>query len=138
MAQRRDEPRIWAHLDRSVAPPPQQKLAHDMRAAPTDAERKLWLHLRYRLNLSGTHFRRQVRIDRYIVDFACKSAKLIVEVDGGQHDQQAAADLIRTHALEARGYRVLRFWNNDVLGNIDGVVIEIQNAITAPPPQPSP
>ena len=110
-----------------------------MRKAPTDAERKLWWQLRHRLPLSGTHFRRQVRIGRYIVDFASHGAKLAIEIDGGQHGQQALADAERTKFLEAEGYRVVRFWNIEVLTNIDGVLEAIQSALAATPtPDPSP
>jgi very-short-patch-repair endonuclease len=80
-----------------------------------------------------------VRIGPYIVDFACHQAGLIVEVDGGQHGDAIAADSKRTRFLEAEGYRVLRFWNNDVLLNTDGVLEIIQRTITATPtPNPSP
>jgi very-short-patch-repair endonuclease len=110
-----------------------------MRAEPTDAEYKLWWHLRHRLKASGTHFRRQVRIGRYIADFVSHGARIVIEVDGGQHAVNADADMERTKSLEANGYRVLRFWNNDVLTNIEGVLEEIQRAITTTPtPNPSP
>jgi very-short-patch-repair endonuclease len=80
-----------------------------------------------------------VRIKQYIVDFACHSARLVVEIDGGQHASMTAADAERTKTLEANGYRVLRFWNNEVLGNIDGVLEAIASAITTTPtPNPSP
>ena len=125
MPKRDDEPRIWAPLDRSVDAPPQRALARQMRGEPTDAERMLWWHLRKRLKTSDTHFRRQVRIGRYIADFVCHSARLVVEVDGGQHAVRTAADQERSKVLEANGYRVLRFWNNEVLKNIDGVLEEI-------------
>jgi very-short-patch-repair endonuclease len=139
MSEHKDEPRIWARLDRSVAAPPQRALARQMRAEPTDAERKLWWHLRHRLKTSGTHFRRQVRIGRYIADFASHGARIVIEVDGGQHAVRTDADTERSKVLEANGYRVLRFWNNDVLTNIDGVLEEIQRAITpTPTPNPSP
>jgi very-short-patch-repair endonuclease len=139
MSTRDDEPRTWARLDRSVPAPAQRRFARQMRAAPTEAERKLWWHLRHRLPVLGTHFRRQVRIKRYIVDFACHAAHLVVEIDGGQHASTTVADAERTKILEANGYRVLRFWNNDVLGNMEGVLEEIQRALTATPtPNPSP
>jgi very-short-patch-repair endonuclease len=110
-----------------------------MRAAPTAAERRLWWHLRHRLAVQGTHFRRQVHRGHYIVDFASHNARLIIEVDGGQHDEQSSRDADRTRFLESQGYRVLRFWNNDVLRNIDGVLEEIQSAMIATPtPNPSP
>jgi very-short-patch-repair endonuclease len=100
---------------------------------PTEAERKLWWNLRHRLPLAGSHFRRQVHLGRYIVDFASNGLKLIIEVDGGQHAEQERRDAARTRLLESEGYRVLRFWNNEVLGNIDGVLEMIQSAILATP-----
>jgi len=110
-----------------------------MCSAPTEAERKLWWHLRHRLAPTGTHFRRQVRIGRYIADFASYKSKLIIEVDGSQHAARATQDLNRTALFEANGYHVLRYWNNDVLANIDGVLEDIQRAITTTPtPDPSP
>src|SRR3954463_3365598 len=133
-----DEPRVWAKRDRTIVPP-QRRLARAMRATPTEAERKLWWHLRHRLPTSGTHFRRQVRIGRYIADFACHATRIVIEVDGGQHDAASAADEARTKVLEANDYRVLRYWNNDVLTNIDGVLEDILSKITTtPPPNPSP
>jgi very-short-patch-repair endonuclease len=76
-------------------------------------------------------------IGPFIVDFVSRKARLVIELDGGQHDLQQAADALRTRRIEASGYRVLRFWNNDVLGNIEGVLNEIQSALT-PTPDPSP
>ena len=110
-----------------------------MRENPTDAEQRLWWHLRHRLAKTGTHFRRQVQIGRYIADFVSHKAKLIIEVDGGQHASRAKSDDDRTKLFEAHGYRVLRYWNNDVLKNTDGVLADIQRAITSTPtPDPSP
>jgi len=108
----------------------------------TDAERKLWRFLRG-LSLAGTHFRRQATIGPFFADFACHQLCLIIEVDGGQHNDphHAARDALRTQYLNARGYRVLRFWNNDVLHNIDGVCEAILTALettTPPTPNPSP
>jgi very-short-patch-repair endonuclease len=103
-------------------------LARRLRQTPTDAENRLWLHLR-RKQLRGLRFRRQHPIGRYVVDFFCPEAKLIIEVDGGQHAAREAADDIRTSWLEARGYRVLRFWNNDVLANTEGVLFAIVEAL---------
>ena len=77
-------------------------------------------------------------IDRYVVDFCCESARLIVEVDGGQHVERSAEDKSRTAALEARGYLVLRFWNNDVLQNMDGVLQVIAETARPVPPHPNP
>ncbi|MBI2584933.1 MAG: endonuclease domain-containing protein, partial [Rhodospirillales bacterium] len=84
-------------------------------------------------------FRRQAPLGPYVVDFLCFDARLVVEVDGGQHADDAAADLARTTWLEAQGYRVLRFWNHDVLRNRDGVVEAIRATLRRdPPPHPSP
>jgi very-short-patch-repair endonuclease len=94
----------------------------------TEAERRLWYLLR-RHNLQGRLFRRQVPIDCYVVDFACLSARLVIEVDGGQHSAQAVRDAARTRWLEKFGFRVLRFWNNEVLGNTEGVLEVIVRAL---------
>jgi very-short-patch-repair endonuclease len=105
----------------------------------TDAERVLWRYLRSRQR-HGIKFRRQHPVGRYIADFACVDARLVVEIDGGQHSEQAAEDAHRTRVLQLRGYRVLRFWNNEVLDNLAGVVETIDAALMArlPPPRPSP
>src|SRR5215213_9471335 len=132
-----EPPRIWAARDRSIAPP-QRALARTMRAKPTDAERKLWWHLRYRLRASGSHFRRQVQIGRYIADFVCHASKIVIEVDGGQHGVQVDRDAERTRFFEKEDYRVLRFWNNDVLKNVDGVLEVISIALTSSTPTPDP
>src|SRR4029079_11738452 len=92
--------------------------ARRLRRDQTDAERVLWFRLRDR-RLNGWKFRRQMPVGNYIVDFCCESARLIVELDGGQHAMQSEADRARTADLEKRGYLVLRFWNNDVLRNTD-------------------
>jgi very-short-patch-repair endonuclease len=115
----------------------QQAFARRMRAQPTDAERVLWQRLRHDIALVGSHFRRQVLIGPFIVDFASRKAKLVIELDGGQHEWQQAADAQRTRTIEAAGYRVLRFWNHDVLGNLEGVLSEIQRVLP-PTPDPSP
>ncbi|MAS04265.1 MAG: hypothetical protein CL534_06180 [Ahrensia sp.] len=92
-----------------------------MRKDMTDAERKLWHELRAH-RLMGLGFRRQYPIRNYIVDFACPARRLIVEVDGSQHAEKTAAhDTARTRLLEADGWTVLRFWNDDVLTDIDNV-----------------
>jgi very-short-patch-repair endonuclease len=138
MSARNNESRIWATRDRAIVPP-QRRLARQMRAAPTEAERKLWWHLRHRLPTPGTHFRRQVRIGRYIADFVSHTKRIVVEVDGGQHVERTAQDMERTRFIESHGYRVLRYWNNDVLTNINGVLEDILSAITTTPtPNPSP
>ncbi|HEX2654394.1 MAG TPA: endonuclease domain-containing protein [Xanthobacteraceae bacterium] len=97
--------------------------ARQLRRAMTDAERKLWWHLR-RLPMEGAHFRRQATIGPYFADFACHEQRLVIEVDGGQHAlaDRASADANRTAFLQSQGYRVLRFWNNDVLTNIESVL----------------
>ena len=100
----------------------------------TEAEKKLWRRLQ-NYQLDGRHFRKQVPIGVFIADFCCLREKLIVEVDGGQH-AASGDDAVRTKWLEAQGYTVLRFWNNDVLGNIDGVVATILLALEALPKQP--
>jgi very-short-patch-repair endonuclease len=86
----------------------------------TDAERRLWHHLRAH-RFHGLGFRRQVPLGPYVADFLCEAQRLIVEVDGGQHADRTVEDAQRTAWFEARGYRVLRFWNNDVMGNMEGV-----------------
>src|ERR1700731_5380457 len=116
----------------------QRQFARRMRAQPTDAERVLWQRLRHDIALTGSHFRRQVLIGPFIVDFASRKAKLVIELDGGQHDWQEASDALRTGFIEAAGYRVLRFWMHDVLGNLEGVLSEIQRALPPPPPPPPP
>jgi very-short-patch-repair endonuclease len=111
----------------------------------TRAERRLWRQLQ-QISISGTHFRRQATIGPYFADFASHEQRIVIEVDGGQHNlpKQSAADAARTAYLNAHGYRVLRFWNNDVLGNIDGVMSLILDALTRnprvepPTPVPSP
>ncbi len=94
--------------------------ARNLRQRQSDAELRLWSRLR-RNQLDGHHFRRQVPIGTYVADFACVAGRLVVEVDGGQHADQAAADAKRTALLGKFGYRVIRFWNNDVLENTEGV-----------------
>jgi len=107
-----------------------RKLRHD----GTPAERVLWQQIRDR-QIDGTKFRRQQPIEDYIVDFVCFKRKLIIEVDGGQHNDESISleDETRTEWLISRGYRVIRFWNNDVLGNLDGVIVRIHEALNEPP-----
>ncbi len=94
--------------------------ARQLRADWTRAEARLWLKLRNR-KLDGYKFRRQVPIDRYFADFACLEARLIVELDGGQHAASGAYDAARTEVLEQAGFRVLRIWNRSVMTEIDNV-----------------
>ena len=81
----------------------------------------------------GWTFRRQRPIGNYIVDFACSSAKLAIELDGGQHAERTAEDAARTAGLAEHGYRVVRFWNNDILANIDGVLMSIAGELGISP-----
>ena len=103
-------------------------LARDMRNTPTDAERLLWYQLRMK-RLDGYRFLRQKVIDNAIVDFVCPKANLVIELDGGQHDENKHADEARTRRLNRSGYRVLRFWNHEVTNNIEGVIHTIQQAL---------
>jgi very-short-patch-repair endonuclease len=94
--------------------------ARTLRRNMTEAERRLWQILRLN-QIRGHRFRRQVPLGRYIADFVCHEARLIVEIDGGQHDHLSPREAERTLFLQSEGYRILRFWNNEVLGNLDGV-----------------
>jgi very-short-patch-repair endonuclease len=87
----------------------------------TDAEKLMWSNLRDR-RFQGIKFKRQKPIAGYIVDFVALDLKLIIEIDGGQHAERMAADAVRTRRLEESGYHVVRFWNHDVLGNLEGVL----------------
>ena len=103
------------------------RIARRLRTNQTDAETVLWNRIRNR-QIDGHKFVRQQPIDGYICDFVCRDKLLIIEVDGGQHSE-SAADGIRDRRLNEEGYRVLRFWNNDVLGNLEGVLIRIQTEL---------
>jgi very-short-patch-repair endonuclease len=112
--------------------------ARELRKKSTDAERILWSELRdHRLN--GIGFRRQVPIKNYIADFVCHAAKLVIELDGGQHfsDQGERADGARSAAIEARGFKVIRFSNLDVMTNRAGVLETIATAIAERAPTPT-
>ena len=95
--------------------------AHKLRKAPTPAEAKLWEALRGN-KLSGVSFRRQHAIGQYVVDFCSLKKKLVIELDGSQHMEQADYDTQRTEFLESQGFKVMRFWNTDVLKNTDMVM----------------
>lgn len=114
-------------------------LARGLRRRQTDAERKLWAGLRSS-QLDSLKFRRQVPRGPYIADFVCEEAPLIVELDGGQHgdEEGLANDQIRTIHLESLGYRVLRFWNPEVLSNTQGVLDTILDIATTRTKTPSP
>ena len=104
-----------------------------LRRLQTDAERKLWQHLRDR-RLLGCKFRRQHRIDAFYPDFVCLQTRLIIEVDGSQHLDQQIYDDARTQRLQQLGFSVIRVWNDDVLLRIDDVLAAIAAALIAPHP----
>ena len=104
------------------------RIARQLRANQTDAETILWNRIRNR-QIDGHKFARQVPMLGYICDFACREKRLVVEVDGGQHNE-SAADAVRDRRLSEEGYRVLRFWNNHVLGNLEGVLTTIQSELS--------
>ncbi len=109
---------------------PRTGLARKLRREETDAERKLWSRIRDR-QFHGLKFRRQVPVCGYVADFLCHEVKLIVELDGGQHAERGEEDARRTRALNEAGFLVLRFWNNDVLANTDGVLTAIAEELQA-------
>src|SRR5205085_1591279 len=100
------------------------RIARRLRVNQTDAATVLWNRIRNR-QIEGHKFVRQEPIAGYVCDFVCRERRLVIEVDGGQHSE-SAADVVRDRRLSEEGYRVLRFWNNDVLGNIEGVLAKIQ------------
>ena len=111
--------------------------ARALRRDATEAEKKLWRHLR-QPPFREHHFRRQATIGRYFADFASHQLRIVIEVDGGQHSL-GTSDEARTRYLNAKGYRVVRFWNNEVLENTDGILEEIVNILDRPePPHPGP
>lgn len=105
-------------------------VARRLRRDRTEAEDRLWLHIRNR-RLANAKFRFQAAIGAHVADFACLEAKLIVELDGGRHAEQMEADALRTQSLEQAGYIVLRFWNNEVFENLDGVLTAILQSLQA-------
>lgn len=112
-----------------------KQLARKLRRQSTDAEKLLWYHLRAH-RMAGFKFRRQFIIEPYIVDFACLEAKLIVEADGGQHVTQQKEDAARTAKLERLGYRVLRFWNHEILNDTQSVLAHVHKTLTDSQPAP--
>lgn len=112
---KRTTPKVFGHA---------KKLHRNM----TPAEAKLWMHLRAH-RMKNVHFRNQHAIGNYIVDFCSPRRKLIIELDGSQHLDQVEYDAKRTSFLESRGYRVLRFWNNEVMKDIEGVLQAIEIAL---------
>lgn len=103
-----------------------------LRKNPTDAERLLWRHI-CRRQLQGFKFRRQQPIGKYVVDFVCFEVRLIVEVDGGQHQEQLDYDRHRTAWLQSQGFRVIRYWNHEVLAQIESVLTDISSYLTPSP-----
>jgi len=114
-----------------------KNLGRELRRQGTHAERVLWLKLRNK-QLAGIKFRRQQPLGDYIVDFISFDKKIIVEIDGGQHNEEliAGQDEIRTAWLIGQGFRVIRFWNNDVIDNLDGVLFQIQTNLDIDTPSP--
>ncbi len=112
-------------------------LARALRKNPTDAEQAVWRHLRGR-NLAGFRFRRQHPLGPYVLDLVCLEAKLVVELDGGQHGEPTgvATDAARTAWLAERGYRVARFWNHEAFGDWDTVEQELWRLLTDPEAKP--
>ena len=104
-----------------------------LRKRPTDAEQLLWKQLRLK-QIEGFKFRRQQPIDKYIVDFVCFERRIVIEVDGGQHTTQNKDDVIRDTYLRQQGFHVLRFWNNEVLQNTNGVLEVIRECCLSPAP----
>ncbi len=116
-----------------------KSLTKALRKNQTDAEKRLWSHLRNRQQ-SGCKFRRQHEIGHYIVDFVCLEKKLIIELDGGQHANQTRYDSQRSAFLELLGYTVIRFWDNEVLTQTQNVLEAIHKTLIdnpSPPPSPS-
>lgn len=110
-----------------------------LRQKQTPWECKLWQYLRAG-RFYGLKFKRQVQVGRYVVDFSCREKKLVIELDGGQHNEETEQlkDFAKQHFLEREGYKVLHFWNNDIDANIEGVLEAIIQTIKATSPQPSP
>jgi len=118
---------------------PETSRARNLRNNPTEAERHLWQRIRNK-QINGVRFNRQVKIGPYFCDFVARGPKLIIEVDGGQHNRDAgrARDESRTSYLNAQGYHLIRFWNAEVLDNVEGVLKRIEIALAErPSPNPS-
>ena len=114
------------------------KRSRELRQGATEAERKLWQHLKAR-QVAGVRFNRQFPVGQYICDFVARSLRLVIEIDGGQHGRDAdrAYDERRTEFLRAQGYLVVRFWNSEVLDNVEGVLKRVEQTL-ADMPSPSP
>ncbi len=114
-----------------------KKNSRRLRKNQTDAEKKIWYFLRNR-RFSGLKFRRQYPIGSFIVDFCCLEKKIIIEVDGSQHFEQVSSDAQRTFFLHQQGFKVLRFWNNEVLNKSEAVLEAILLTLLPPHPDPLP
>lgn len=106
--------------------------AKTLRTHQTEAEQRLWYHLRAH-RFMGLKFKRQKPMGRYIVDFVCMERRLIIEIDGGQHAEQLEYDQHRDMWLRSQGYTVLRFWNNDVMQQLEGVLEQIRITLSPTP-----
>lgn len=111
------------------------RLARRLRLDQTDAETALWNRIRNR-RIDGNKFVRQEPIIGYICDFVCREKRLVIEVDGGQHSE-SAGDAVRDERLREKGYKVIRFWNTEVLGNIEGALTIIQSELAEAAPHPT-
>ena len=114
----------------------QNQIPQELRKHATDAERLLWQYLRGQQ--LGVKIRRQHPFNNYVLDFVCLQNKLVIELDGGQHAEAATKDEVRTRALAKSGFRVLRFWNNQVFQETEAVIETIVAAIAETHPHPSP
>ena len=112
--------------------PKLRERARELRKSQTDVEAKLWSRLRGR-QIAGAKFRRQYAIGHFVVDFCCFEQHLVIELDGGQHADAITRDRQRTDFLISHGYKVLRFWNNEVTENLDGVLVRIAETLTPSP-----
>ena len=108
------------------------EFAKQMRREMTEPEKRLWYALRAK-RFDGVKFRKQKVIGRYIADFSSREPMLVIEVDGDSHDWQHDYDAVRTSYLEGQGYKVIRFWNSDVMQNLEGVLTEIASHLRSPP-----
>ena len=108
------------------------EFARKLRKNQTEAEKQLWRQLRAK-RFFGFKFRRQHPIGPYVVDFVCLNEKLVIELDGGQHSETPEYDRKRTAYIENLGFTVVRFWNNEVMGNIDGVMEVLRQRLLPPP-----
>ena len=124
-------------MPRATPPLPTTTLrqARQLRSSQTEAEARLWYHLRAG-RFNGLKFRRQHPLPPYIADFCCVEGRLVIELDGSQHSPDG--DAARTRYLQSQGWQVLRFWDNDVLGRTDAVLEAIWNSVLAADPLPNP